>query len=600
MSELPLSARDVEFLLYELLDVERLCEHPRFGEHGRESFDAMLGTARRIAEERFLPYHRKADEEGVKLVDGKVTPIPETKAAYDAAAEAGFLAAHHDEAVGGLQLPWVVTQAAFAHFKAGSVQLFSYHFLTIAAANMLATFGSEEQKALYLPRMLDGRFTGTMALTEPQAGSGLADLSTKATPSGDGSYRIKGAKIFTSCAEHELSENIIHMVLGRIEGAPQGTKGISLFLVPRYRLDRGGEPGEPNDVVMTGMLEKMGWHGNTSSPVNFGENDDCLGWLIGEPHRGLFYMFSMMNEARIGIGLGGAVLACCGYSASLAYARERPQGRLPSNKDPDSPPVAIVEHADIKRMLLAQKAYAEGSLALVLYAASLVDEQKTAPDAAARKRAGLLLDVLTPIVKSYPAEYGTLANSHAVQVLGGYGYTKDFPVEQYLRDNRLNAIHEGTTGIQALDLLGRKVGMEDGAAFTALATAIEDTIEEARGDNALGAMAGELADALECVKETTAALLTAKDGGEIDLALANATLYLDTLGQVVIAWTWLRQAVVAAARATGASGKNANFYAGKLQACRYIFRWELPKIGQQCALLAGLDATTLEMQDEWF
>jgi hypothetical protein len=262
--------------------------------------------------------------------------------------------------------------------------------------------------------------------------------------------------------------------------------------------------------------------------------------------------------------------------------------------------VAIVEHADIKRMLLAQKAYAEGSLALVLYAASLVDEQKTAPDAAARKRAGLLLDVLTPIVKSYPAEYGTLANSHAVQVLGGYGYTKDFPVEQYLRDNRLNAIHEGTTGIQALDLLGRKVGMEDGAAFTALATAIEDTIEEARGDNALGAMAGELADALECVKETTWALLAAKDGGEIDLALANATLYLDTLGQVVIAWTWLRQAVVAAARATGASGKNANFYAGKLQACRYIFRWELPKTGQQCALLAGLDATTLEMQDEWF
>jgi alkylation response protein AidB-like acyl-CoA dehydrogenase len=600
MSELPLSARDIEFVLYELLEVERLCERPRYAEHGRESFDAMLETARRIAEERFLPYHRKADQEGVKIVEGKVTPIPETKAAYDAAAEAGFLAAHHDEAVGGLQLPWVVTQAAFAHFKAGSVQLFSYHFLTIAAANMLAAFGSEEQKALYLPRMLDGRFSGTMALTEPHAGSGLADLSTKATPQGDGSYRIKGAKIFTSCAEHELTQNIVHMVLARIDGAPKGTKGISLFLVPRYRLDGNGEPGEPNDVVMTGMLEKMGWHGNTSSPVNFGENDGCLGWLIGEPNRGLFYMFSMMNEARIGIGLGGATLACCGYSASLAYARERPQGRLPSNKDPDSLPVAIVDHADIKRMLLAQKAYAEGAMALVLYAASLVDEQKTAPDAAARARAGQLLDVLTPIVKSYPAEYGTLANSHAVQVLGGYGYTRDFPVEQYFRDNRLNAIHEGTTGIQALDLLGRKVGMEDGAAFAALTGEIEGTIEEARGHNALGAMAGELADALETVKETTAALLAAKDGGKIDLALANATLYLDTLGQVVIAWTWLRQAVVATARSGEASAEDTEFYAGKLQACRYIFRWELPKIAQQCALLASLDATTLEMRDEWF
>ena len=600
MSELPLSSRDVEFLLYELLDVERLCERPRYAEHGRESFDAMLETARRIAEERYLPFHRKADTEGVKIVDGKVTPIPETKAAYDAAAEAGFLAAHHDEAMGGLQLPWVVTQAALAHFTAGSVQLFSYHFLTIAAANMLAAFGSAEQRMLYLPRMLDGRFTGTMALTEPQAGSGLADLNTKATPQGDGSYQIKGAKIFTSCVEHELSENIVHMVLGRIEGAPRGTKGISLFLVPRYRLDADGEPGEPNDVVMTGMLEKMGWHGNTSSPVNFGESDGCVGWLIGEPNRGLFYMFSMMNEARIGIGLGGAVLACCGYSASLAYARERPQGRLPSNKDPDSPPVAIVEHADIKRMLLAQKAYAEGSLALVLYAASLVDEQKTAPDAAARERAGRLLDVLTPIVKSYPAEYGTLANSHAVQVLGGYGYTKDFPVEQYFRDNRLNAIHEGTTGIQALDLLGRKVGMEDGAAYATLTDAIEDTIEEARGDNTLGTMANELADALECIKETTESLLAAKDRGEIDLALANATLYLDTLGQVVIAWTWLRQAIVAASRSGEARGEDENFYAGKLQACRYIFRWELPKIRQQCALLAGLDATSLEMQDEWF
>ena len=600
MSELPLSARDIEFVLYELLDVERLCERPHYAEHSRESFDAMIGTARRIAEERYLPFHRKADREGVAIVDGKVTPIPETKAAYDAAAEAGFLAAHHDETVGGLQLPWVVSQAALAHFTAGCVQLFSYHFLTIAGANMLAEFGSEAQKAAYLPRLLDGRFSGTMALTEPHAGSGLADLSTKATPQDDDSYRIKGAKIFTSCAEHELAENIIHMVLARIEGAPRGTKGISLFLVPRYRLDEAGRPGEPNDVVMTGMLEKMGWHGNTSSPVNFGENDGCIGWLIGEPNQGLRYMFHMMNEARIGIGMGGAVLACCGYSASLAYARERPQGRLPSNKDPDSAAVPIVEHADIKRMLLAQKAYGEGSLALCLFAAKLVDDLKTAGDEAARVRAGRLLDVLTPIVKTYPAEYGTLANSHAVQILGGYGYTKDFPVEQYFRDNRLNAIHEGTTGIQALDLLGRKVGMEDGAAFTALADAIEETIDDARGHNELGAMAGELTAALENVKATTATLLEAKRKGEIDLALANATLYLDTLGQVVIAWTWLKQALVALERAGRANGEDSDFYAGKLQACRYIFRWELPKVEPQCAILSRLDATSLEMRDAWF
>ena len=425
MTALTLNPRDLDFLLYELLKVEELTERPPFADHSRETFEAAIETARKIAEERFLPLYRETDLHEPRIVEGRVEMIPSVKEALDAAAEAGFIAAHKPFEQGGMQLPWTVAQAALAHFKAANIGIFAYHFLTIVAANMIDAFGNEAQKARYLEALLAGRFYGTMALTEPQAGSSLADIRTSAEPTEAGHYLLKGSKIFISCGAHELSENIVHLVLARIKGAPPGVKGISLFIVPRYRMEGDGRAG--NDITLTGLIHKMGYRGTTSTMLQFGEKGECRGELLGEPHMGLSYMFRMMNEARIGVGLGAACLGYVGYLNALDYARNRPQGRKPDAKDPSRPPIAIIEHADVKRMLLAQKAYVEGALALCFYAARLIDEQRTAPEVEARRKAGLLLELLTPIVKAWPSDYGAEANSLAIQVLGGYGYTRDYP-----------------------------------------------------------------------------------------------------------------------------------------------------------------------------
>jgi hypothetical protein len=394
-------------------------------------------------------------------------------------------------------------------------------------------------------------------------------------------------------------------VLAKIKGTPEaptppGVKGISLFIVPRYRVGSDGVRGERNGVVLAGLIHKMGYRGTVSTMLNFGEDKPCVGYLVGARHRGLAYMFQMMNEARICVGLGGAMLGYAGYLASLDYARGRTQGRPAGAKDPEQAPVRLVEHADIRRMLLTQKAYVEGALALCLTAARLVDDQKTAESEAERRRAGLLLDILTPVVKAWPAEYCLAANNHAIQILGGYGYTRDYPVEQLLRDNRLNAIHEGTNGIQALDLLGRKVRMENGAAFRLLCAEIRAAIAAAGGDDRLAEEAASLADALDRAEATTETLIAAgtRDAGR---ALANASTYLDMTGRVVIGWIWLRQALAASAglgRATVDAERD--FYRGKLQAARWFSRTELPQVKTQAAFLASADATAFDMHDEWF
>jgi hypothetical protein len=388
-------------------------------------------------------------------------------------------------------------------------------------------------------------------------------------------------------------------VLARIPGAPAGVKGISLFIVPRRLVGADGTCGERNDVALAGLNHKMGYRGTVNTLLNFGEGRFCpggragaVGYLVGEPQRGLACMFHMMNEARIGVGLGAVALGYAGFLESLDYARNRPQGRPLASKDPSSPPVRIIEHADVRRMLLAQKSYVEGGLALGLYCARLVDEQHTAASEAERGEAGLLLDVLTPIAKSWPSQWCLAANDLAIQVLGGYGYTRDYPVEQLYRDNRLNPIHEGTHGIQALDLLGRKVSMEGGRALQLLGKRMAATIAQARatGDTDLSAWAAALAAALERVARTTATLYSAREPERI---LANASVYLEAFGHVVLAWTWLGQALAA-------HGRSGDFYDGKLQACRYFFNWELPRTGPQFALLDSLDETTLAMRDAWF
>lgn len=567
-----LSRRDLDFLLYEWLDVEKLTALDRFTEHSRETFDGVLDLCEQLATRYFAPHNKLSDANEPTFDGQSVTLIPDVKEAWDAFAAADLIAMGFDDELGGAQLPVTVAQAAFAWIAAANVSTSGYLMLTIANANLLAHFGSPEQIETYVKPMLAGRFSGTMALSETQAGSSLADVTTRAEPQPDGSYRVFGSKMWISGAEHELTENIINLVLAKIPGGPAGTKGISLFIVPKYLDD-----GSRNGVAISGLNHKMGQRGITNTVLNF---DGAVGYLVGEPHRGIVYMFHMMNEARLGVGMGAVALGYTGYLKSLEYARERPQGRPLGVKDPSIPQVPIIEHADVKRMLLAQKAYVEGGLALALYCARLVDSG-SADDTA-------VLDILTPIAKSWPSQWCVEANSLAIQVHGGYGYTREYDVEQHYRDNRLNPIHEGTHGIQSLDLLGRKVTQNGGAGLAALGHRIAETVSAASGSTP------ELADQLDVAWQRLVAVTAGMfAAGEVEAALANSAVYLEAFGHIVVAWIWLEQVLAA-------SGREGDFYDGKRQAARYFFRYELPKTAPQLDLLASLDRTTLEMRDNWF
>ncbi|WP_374633531.1 acyl-CoA dehydrogenase [Ferrovibrio sp.] len=594
-----LSRQDIDFNLFEVLDVGALSQRSLYAEHDREIFGAVLDTAESLAGSHFQSFYRKSDTEEPVLNNGRVETPPELAAALAAFTEAGFMAAHAPQEEGGQQLPVSVVQAAYSFFQAANIGASIYYFLTVSAGNVIRAFGNAEQKARFLEPMLEGRFLGTMCLSEPQAGSGLADIRSRATAQPDGSYRLKGNKMWISAGDHEISENIVHLVLARIEGAPAGVKGISLFIVPKHLVGPDGKPGARNDVRVMGLNHKMGYRGAVNSLLSFGEADDCTAYLIGEPHRGLDYMFVMMNEARISVGLGATMLGYAGYLHSLEYAKQRVQGRLPDNKDPASPPVPIIQHGDVRRMLLLQKCYVEGALALGLYAAYLVDEERTSPDAGIQAEASLLLEMLTPIVKSWPSEYCLEANKLAIQVLGGYGYTRDFPVEQYYRDNRLNLIHEGTNGIQAIDFVGRKIRMREGAGLALLAERMEQDINNAKAP-ALAEFAAQLRKDRDRVIAATKSIVGDAKPGQMGRYLANASSCLDMYGHLVIAWMWLRQATAAQRRLDiGNAGAAEAFLQGKLAACRFFFRHELKRLDHWLPIVAAQDATVLETNPDW-
>ena len=596
-----LDQRDLEFMLYELFDAESLTSRERYSDHNRETFDAAISTARTVAEKYFLPIRQKVDTNQPTFDGEKVDMIPEIKVALDAVMDAGLAYPSADYELGGMQLPALVTAVSGAYLSAAGSTTMGYIALTNANANLINAHGTDEQKNTWVEPMRNGRFAGTMAMSEPGAGSSLADLTTYAIPAEDGSYRVTGNKIWISGGDHELNENIVHLVLARVKGAPKGVKGISLFIVPKFLVNDDGSLGERNDVTLAGLFHKMGGRGQTSTALNFGEKDGAVAYLVGEENRGLMYMFHMMNEARIMVGSGAAITALCGYQYSLDYARERPQGRLPSSKDPLAPPVNIIEHADVRRMLLAQKAYSEGAYALCLLGTKLADDLHTAPTEEERQQAHTLLDFLTPIIKSWPSEYGPKANYYAIQVLGGSGYVNEHPVEMMYRDNRLNPIHEGTTGIQSLDLLARKVPQNGLAGYMACLAAMQETIVEARELPELNDFAAELEGAIVTLKQITEFLLGSMMEKNIDLVLANSVKYLDLFGNVVLAWIWLKQGIVASkGLASKPHSADENFYRGKLQALRYFYRFELPEIGPWAKLLMDLDDTTYAMSPDWF
>ncbi|WP_216899780.1 acyl-CoA dehydrogenase, partial [Nocardia alni] len=549
MDSLIMSARDLEFLLYDWLNVARLTERERYREHSRETFDQVLELSAELAAKYFAPHNRAGDLQEPTFDGEKVHILPEVKRALDAFTEAGLIGAAMDERVGGMQLPHTVFTACMAWFYAANAGTTSYPLLTMGNANLLAAHASDEQIDRFVLPMVQGRYFGTMALSEPQAGSNLADITTRAEPQQDGAYRLFGRKMWISGGDHELSENIVHLVLAKIPGGPSGTRGISLFIVPKYLPAEDGSLGEHNDVVLAGINHKMGWRGTVNTAPVFGDGaftpggrPGAIGYLVGREHRGLSYMFHMMNEARLGIGLAATALGYTGYLKALDYARGRPQGR--PNGVKDGPQVPIVEHPDVRRMLLAQKSYTEGALALQLYCATLIDDQRSATTDSERTRAETLLRVLTPIAKSWPSQWCLAANDLAIQVHGGAGYTRDYDVEQHYRDNRLNPIHEGTHGIQSLDLLGRAVTTDNGSALSLLLDTIADTITTARstGDPELGDFADALAHATQRIATSTALLW--KDANP-ELALANSSAYLEAVGHTVLAWIWLEQSVAA-------------------------------------------------------
>ncbi|MCL1114468.1 acyl-CoA dehydrogenase [Shewanella basaltis] len=596
-----MNERDLEFMLYELFDSEGLTSRERYQDHDRQTFNEVINTAKVIAEKHFLPIRQKLDTHQPTFDGKKVHIIPELKTAIDAVNHSGIGSATADYELGGMQLPPIIASAASSFLTvAGGVGM-GYNMLTTANANLLQAHGSDELINTWVKPMREGRFMGTMAMTEPGSGSSLGDLITKAVKTDDGTYRISGNKIYISGGDHDLSDNIVHLVLARIQGAPKGVKGISLFVVPKFLLNDDGSIGADNEVALAGLFHKMGGRAQTSTALSFGEKNGSVGYLVGEEHCGLKYMFHMMNEARIMVGTSGAVLAVAGYQYSVDYAKNRPQGRLPSCKDPQSPMVNIIEHADVKRMLLAQKAYAEGAMALVLYGTQLSDDEHTAATEEQRQYAHTLLDFLTPIIKTWPSEYGPKANSLAIQVMGGHGYINEHPVEMFYRDNRLNPIHEGTTGIQSLDLLTRKVPMNKMQGYHATLNEMRKTLDEAKQYNGLQQMTEQLSEALTTLSTTTEAVLSAMATKNIDLALSNSVKYLELFGHVIIAWLWLKQSIVATkALAEQPHQDDVYFYQGKLQAAQYFYRFELPEINLWSQLLIHTDSTSFDMQPEWF
>lgn len=583
-------------LQFDLFDVLKLAESPAT----RETFQAVLDAAARLAEEQFAPHAALADRQEPYVQQGRVVLPVELSNAMRSLADGGFLATSFAEEHGGLGLPFALSQACGSLFAAANVGFHSYAMLTQGAANLLVHFGSEAQRHHWIARMLDGRVYGTMCLSEPQAGSSLADITTMASPRSDGHYSLRGRKMWISGGEHELGENIVHLVLARTPDAPPGVKGISLFLVPRYREQEGARI--PNGVSLIGLNHKMGWRAHVNTALAFGDTDECIGELVGTLHQGLAYMFMMMNEARVSVGLSAAAIGFAGYSYALQYARERRQGRSLVNRDPRSAQVALIEHPDVRRMLLSQKVWVEGALDLLLYCANLVDVSRSSSVATARDEAAMLLDFLTPIAKSWPAEYGLEANKLAIQVAGGAGYTRDLPLERLYRDNRLNHIHEGAWGIHGLDLLGRKVALHGGAAFDIWCQTIASTIESSVSIAELRESARVLDELIGLARESTRLVMERQRTGDVERALSNATIYLDAIGTITVGWRWLDRAGIAITRLRdeSLSQDERAFLQGKVLAAQHFFAQDLPRARAQLGIVANFDDAVLRLPESGF
>ena len=576
------SIENLKFLLQEVHPVNDLFALEKFSHLNWEQVWMMVESAKLFADRDMAPYFKEMDEKPARY-DGKggVTTHPQLKTIIRHAAEQGWIGGVAKFEHGGLQLPIMIYNAGQHIFQAANNNC-GYFSLSTGAAALITSFGNEEQIRTFVPSIFEGRWQGTMALTEPQAGSSLSDVVTSAIPVGDGIYKIKGQKIFISGGQHDACENFVHLTLGRIEGAPAGVKGISLFIIPKFWPGKDGTLVD-NDVFCAGDFQKMGQRGYCTTHLAFGDKDGCKGWLVGDPHNGLSYMFQMMNESRIGVGQAAASVAMAAYQTSLQYANERPQGRLASEKDPLKPPTLIINHPDVQRMLLTQKAIVEGALSLAMECNRLYDLSQ-ATKGEVQHNSWLLLEILTPIVKTYSAEQGSRSVALAIQTLGGYGFTTDFPVQQHYRDMKIMSIYEGTTGIQSIDLLGRKVMMEKGKALQELLKTISEAIDRAATYELLKPYAKALKDEVQRIQTVLTHLTKFAAAGDLDRFLSDAAVFMELMSYVVIAWQWLKQATIAheQIQSVNFSLQAREFYEGKLHTMKFFFRYELPH-AEACA-----------------
>lgn len=592
----------LKYMLYDVHNLEGMLDRERFQDHDKESLDLFIDSTKTFADKELFPYMQEVDEKPAYHKDGTVYVHEQVKTMMHQGGELGLISAPFDFEDGGMQIPFMVQTATNYVLNAANNHLPGYTGLTQGAAELIIHFASQELKDAFVPKMLEGKWGGTMCLTEPQAGSSLSDIVTKATPTEEGHYKISGQKIFISGGDNHFTENVVHLLLARIEGAPKGTKGISLFVVPKNRLTASGEL-EPNDVTTVADFQKMGQRGYATTHLGFGDGDDCQGYLVGEPNKGLHYMFMMMNGARIAVGLGSSAIASAAYYASLQYANERPQGRkLTSDgtKDINDKQALIVEHPDVRRMLMLQKSVVEGSMSLVMLASKYYDLENTATSPEEKKKYNTLLEMIIPVVKTYPAEAGAYSINNGLQILGGYGFCSDFILQLYYRDIRISSIYEGTTGIQSQDLLGRKMTMGNGEGAQLLMAEVMETIQAASQLDALKGYAKILGDKLQLTQKILGHLMPFAMKGDYERFLADASIFMEFFSLVIMGWTWLDIGVNAQqALITGNGNYSDEFYESKLETLEYFFAYELPKTTGQAEILMHPSTVTIKKEKEY-
>ncbi|MBT8297103.1 MAG: acyl-CoA dehydrogenase [Maribacter sp.] len=585
----------LKFLLYDVHDLSSVLDQERFADYDQASVELFLNAVKDFSDKELFPFFREMDEQAAHYKEGEIIVHSQVRKFMKKGGEMGLISALFDYDIGGLQMPSTVVTAATYIQETANNHLPGYIGLTLGAAELIVHFGSALLRDAFVPKMITGDWGGTMCLTEPQAGSSLSDIITAAVPDGD-TYKISGQKIFISGGDYLGVENIVHLVLARIEGAPAGTKGISLFAVPKRRPQENGDL-IPNDVNTIGDFQKMGQKGYCTTHLSFGDQNDCQGWLVGEPNKGLKYMFLMMNGARIGVGRGAAAITMAAYQASLNYANERPQGRSLTStgkKDVSQEQTLIINHPDVKRMLLFQKVVSEGALSLVLLTSKYHDLSTTHSDPKEREKYLLLLEMLTPIVKTYPSEMGSVSVSNGLQVLGGYGFCSDFILQQYYRDIRIFPIYEGTTGIQSLDLLGRKIPMGNGKGLELLSAEIVKAINEASQYTELVPYAKKMGVKLKLVQEVLQFLMPFAQKGDYERFLSDATVFMEFFGNIVVGWLWLAMATKAQrALASGDSQYTSDFYNAKVHAMKFYFKYELTKTTALAEVLMNEEVLTV-------